>query len=285
MIDSVMLNISDHSRGSVGLTYVYPVLSRRSGGISVGINLNHNNACNFRCIYCQVSGLTRGSAPAVDLKKLEDELHYFLHELLEGRFMETRVPIKSRNIADIALSGNGEPTSVSDFERVISLIKYLMNKFGLIGKIKLVLITNGSLVKRLGVQRGLIDMASIKGEVWFKLDSVTSEGLKTINNTNLKLDTIYENICLSARLCPTWLHTCLFAIDENYPSLKEQSAYLSFIKRLVKANVPIRGVTLYSLARPSMQKEAWRLSNVSREWIMGFALQVKELGVWVNVNH
>jgi len=40
------LTVTDHSRESAGLTYVYPVLSRRSGGVSVGINLNPNNACN-----------------------------------------------------------------------------------------------------------------------------------------------------------------------------------------------------------------------------------------------
>ena len=34
--------------------FVYPVLSRRSGGISIGVNLNPDKICNFDCIYCQV---------------------------------------------------------------------------------------------------------------------------------------------------------------------------------------------------------------------------------------
>ena len=34
--------------------FVYPVLSRRSGGISLGVNLNPDKVCNFDCIYCQV---------------------------------------------------------------------------------------------------------------------------------------------------------------------------------------------------------------------------------------
>ncbi|MBV5336853.1 MAG: radical SAM protein, partial [Deltaproteobacteria bacterium] len=37
-----MLNVNDHSRESAGLSYVYPVVSRRAGGVSVGINLNIN---------------------------------------------------------------------------------------------------------------------------------------------------------------------------------------------------------------------------------------------------
>lgn len=33
------LEVTNHSRDSAGLTYVYPVLSRRAGGVSIGINL------------------------------------------------------------------------------------------------------------------------------------------------------------------------------------------------------------------------------------------------------
>jgi hypothetical protein len=42
-----LLTTNDHSRESAGLRYVYPVISRRAGGVSVGINLNVNNACNW----------------------------------------------------------------------------------------------------------------------------------------------------------------------------------------------------------------------------------------------
>ena len=74
---SKFLDITDHSRDIVGLTYVYPVVSRRAGGVSVGINLNPNSACNWRCIYCQVPELKRGSAPTIDLTRLEKELSNF----------------------------------------------------------------------------------------------------------------------------------------------------------------------------------------------------------------
>jgi len=78
------LSTVEHDRGSAALRHVYPVVSRRAGGVSVGINLNPNNACNWRCIYCQVPDLTRGSAPPVDLAVLENELRSFLDELLHG---------------------------------------------------------------------------------------------------------------------------------------------------------------------------------------------------------
>ena len=39
--------------------FVYPTLSRRSKGISIGVNLNPDKVCNFDCIYCQVGACLR----------------------------------------------------------------------------------------------------------------------------------------------------------------------------------------------------------------------------------
>src|SRR3954466_1656731 len=43
-----------HPRQFADNTYAYPVISRRSGGVSFGVNLNLDKACNFDCPYCQV---------------------------------------------------------------------------------------------------------------------------------------------------------------------------------------------------------------------------------------
>jgi wyosine [tRNA(Phe)-imidazoG37] synthetase (radical SAM superfamily) len=83
------LTTQTHERDAAQLTYVYPVVSRRAGGVSVGINLNPNNACNWRCAYCQVEGLTLGSGPALDLDLLEKELREFLDELDPDRNLQT----------------------------------------------------------------------------------------------------------------------------------------------------------------------------------------------------
>ncbi len=69
-----ILTIFNHDRNIYKSKYIYPVVSRRSKGLSLGINLNTNNACNWQCIYCQVSNLTRGKPEAIDLKLLESEL-------------------------------------------------------------------------------------------------------------------------------------------------------------------------------------------------------------------
>lgn len=279
-----VLNIADHSRDTAGMTYVYPVVSRRAGGVSIGINLNPNNACNWRCIYCQVPDLKRGTAPAIHLGRLEAELRTFLGEILYGRFMRDHVAPEARRINDIALSGNGEPTSAQEFGHVIDLIGRIKSEFPILKEIKLVLITNGSLVDRTGVQAGLQRMAQLNGEIWFKLDSVTREGRQRINNTRMSLTRMRRNLSIAASSCPTWLQTCLFQIDGIPPSEAESGAYLKFIEEMLREGVIIEGVLLYGIARPSLQPEAPRLTTITQEWMEAFSAKIRLLGLAARVN-
>jgi wyosine [tRNA(Phe)-imidazoG37] synthetase (radical SAM superfamily) len=277
-IDFRKLNTADHSRDSAGLRYVYPVVSRRAGGVSVGINLNTNNACNWRCIYCQVPELTRGTAPPTDLALLEKELSGFLHELQHGNFMQ-RVPPEARRITDIALSGNGEPTSAQEFAEVIEVIARLKP-----AGLKLVLITNGSLMQRDNVQQGLRRMAQLNGEVWFKLDRASEEGMQRINDTRTTMDKVRQNLVTAIACCPdTWLQTCWFALDGAAPGRQDEDDYLDFLAGLLHDAIRPRGVLLYGLARPSLQAEALRLSALSNEQMEGFAARIRALGVEAKV--
>lgn len=277
------LTILDHDRASAGMTYVYPVVSRRAAGVSVGINLNPNNACNWACVYCQVPDLVRGTAPEIDLAQLESELHAMLADILQGDFMQACVPEGARRLNDIALSGNGEPTSAREFPQVIDLIGRVMADFELVGKIKLVLITNGSLADRPRVQDGLCKMAPLNGEVWFKFDRATAAGMRAVNQTRISPDKQFERLAAAARLCPTWLQTCVFAFDGRPPSGAEQAAYLAMLERIRNENLPVQGVLLYGLARPSMQPQAPRLSALPAAWLEAFAERIRAAGLVVKV--
>ena len=270
-----VLSTTDHSRDNADRVYVYPVISRRAGGVSIGINLNPNNACNWRCVYCQVPDLKRGSAPEINMQLLESELRSFLHELLHGDFMQQRVPLEARRINDIALSGNGEPTSAKVFAEVIALIGQVMLEFDLIGKIKLVLITNGSLIHRDYVQHGLKIMAQLNGEVWFKLDSATADGRRKVNSTRMAEQRVTNNLRTAALICDTWLQTCVFAYDGQAPSSAERAAYIALINQLLSENIPLKGVLLYGLARTSMQAEAAHLSVLSKQWVADYAEEIR----------
>lgn len=278
------LTPSNHDRDIEGMTYVYPVVSRRAGGVSVGVNLNPNNACNWACIYCQVPNLTRGAAPKIDLTQLDAELRAMITDILQGDFMQTRVPEGARRLNDIALSGNGEPTSAREFPQVVDLIEQVMRDFDLTGKIKLVLITNGSLIDRPRIRESLKKMADLGGEIWFKLDSATNQGLRRINQTRTLPEKHLERLETAARLCPTWIQTCIFKLDGEAPPNEEQGAYLETLHGLKKKNVPIQGVLLYGLARPSMQPAAPRLSPLPPEWLEQFAEAIRATGLDVKVS-
>jgi wyosine [tRNA(Phe)-imidazoG37] synthetase (radical SAM superfamily) len=277
------LTVVNHDRAAAGLTYVYPVVSRRAGGVSVGVNLNVNNACNWKCIYCQVPGLQRGAAPPVDLEKLRSELTGFLRDVIDGDFMQRCVPEQARRLNDIALSGNGEPTSAPEFASVIEVIGEVRRAVSIADEVKTVLISNGSLMHQREVREGLRRLQPINGEVWFKLDSATRDGMRRMNGTRMGLNRVARNLQIAADACPAWIQTCVLAIDGAAPSETEQAAYLEFIGEQLSQGVPIRGVLLYGLARQSYQPEADRLSSLPASWLEAYAKRIRALGLTVKV--
>jgi hypothetical protein len=284
LLNATNLGVTDHERSNAALRYVYPVVSRRAKGVSVGINLNTNNACNWRCVYCQVPGLTRGAAPPVDFALLESELCDFLAELLRGDFLQQRVPEGMRRVNDIALSGNGEPTSAAEFAEVVGLIGRVRRKMAVPEEVKTVLITNGSLIYRREVQRGLRILSQLNGEVWFKLDRGSEAGIQLVNNAAITLDRVRENLITAIGLCKTWLQTCWFALDGAPPSRQDEDDYLAFLSALLRDGHRPKGVLLYGLARTPQQAEAPRLSALPAENLQGFAARIEGLGLPVVVS-
>jgi len=276
------LSIHDHSRELSGLKYIYSVISRRAGGLSVGINLNVNNACNWQCIYCEIPNLTRGTPPPIELDVLENELRFFLHEIIHGDYMEKNVSIEDRHLKDIAFSGNGEPTSAEEFPEVILIVKKILQEFGLLHKIKIRLITNGSLMHQDSVLKSIELLKEINGEIWFKVDAATEETIKTINQVNLKPNQILERLLNTANICPTFVQTCIFMIDGKSPDEKDIDAYIELIN---KAKKNIKGVHLYGLARPSLQPRAKDLGRISEEELQSIAKKLLDLNIPTTVSY
>ena len=273
-----ILSTRNHDRDVVGMTYVYPVVSRRAGGVSIGINLNPNNACNWQCAYCQVPNLVRGSAPDIDLEQLKDELTSMLEDIVNGSFMQDRVPEECRKLCDVAISGNGEPTSCRNFDKIVRLIIEVMQQFDLGNDVKLRLITNGSYLYKPNVQAGLKLMSDFNGEVWVKVDSAIAEGIERINGVTATPELLFRQVKNAAMLCPTWIQTCMFTWDGSEPSEDEVNAYLAFLQRLKAEALPVKGVLLYGLARPSMQVEAEHLGALTSEWMQSMAGKIEAVG-------
>lgn len=279
------LTTTDHSRDIAGLTYVYPVISRRAGGLSIGINFNTNNACNWRCVYCQVPDLTVGNAPEMDFELLENELRFFLNDVLYGDFYQRfNVVENQRVIKDIAISGNGEPTTLKDFSKAVELIGRCATEVGVLPYSNYVLITNGSLVHLPRVQQGLKILQDYGGEVWFKFDSATNEGRERINHCAQNWQASLKNLIVSANLCTTKLQTCLFDYSGMGFSDAEQTAFLNLLT-IIKRETKLTTVMLYTIARASLQPEANLLKKLSSDKLSSFALKIKLLGFNVTINN
>lgn len=275
------LSTTDHNRDVVGLKYVYPVISRRAGGVSIGINLNVNNACNWRCIYCNVPDLSRGNPPPIELDVLEKELRGFLDEVLNGDFMQRHVDEGDRQLKDIAFSGNGEPTSAKEFPQVIALVEQILRDFNLLGSIKVRLITNGSLMDKPIVIEAVKHLAKCNGEVWFKVDAGSKQGIARINDVTLNPESHIQRLRKCASVCPTFIQTCMFALDGAPPAEDDILAYLHLVNQVKNE---VEGVHLYGLARLSMQPESSRLSRLSAEWLEAMAQRIRQLGLAVYVS-
>ena len=271
-----MLTTEDHRRDSAGMTYVYPVVSRRAGGVSVGVNLNVNNACNWACVYCQVENLQRGGPPPIDLQLLQQELGSFLQSALHSDFLDRTVPPEARRIVDVAFSGNGEPTSAPEFPAAVSLVRDALAGHGLAASVKIRLITNGSLLHRPAVREGIAAIGAAGGEIWFKVDRA-GPAAETVNGVPLEMGKVLRNLRTCAGLATTWVQTCWFALDGVPPNAGERDAYCAFIGQVADV---IAGIHLYGLARPSMQPAASRLGRLSAEELQSFADEIqKKTGV------
>ncbi len=278
----VSLSTQRHESDECGLRYVYAVLSRRAGGVSVGVNVSTNRACNWRCVYCQVPELIRGQSPAVDLAVLESELGSVLDAAASGAlFAEPERNVARPPVVDVAFAGDGEPTTSPNFGDAVDVVARVLREKSL--SVPVVLITNGSQVSHAATRDALARLAAHGGRVWFKLDRATPEAMALCNGTPLAPEKHLRRLRECSDLCPTWVQSCWFAIDGEAPSEREVSEWLSALAAVVRDGAALRGVQLYSLARPSLQPEAPRLSSVDRPWLLALAARVEAMGLSVSV--
>ena len=270
-----ILTITDHNRKTFKGKYIYPVVSRRAGGLSLGINLNTNNACNWQCIYCEVPDLVRGKPDSINLKELEVELDYWLDQIINQSFLNQYTQNKTE-FKDIAFSGNGEPTASKQFKDVIKILIKKINEYKLTKKITIRLITNGSNMSNPNVKEALSLMNNFSREVWFKIDQINEEDVKTINQVNLSKATVKRNLEAALDSSPTVIQTCLFRLNNKLPSKESLDAYIDFLKTYEKK---IKGIHLYSLARLSEQSSDYELTRLTEPELESIANKIKLLNI------
>lgn len=272
------LSVTDHSRDFQGLTYIYPVLSRRIGGISLGVNLNINNACNWQCVYCQVPNLIRGAPVAINLDQLENELDEMLNKLLVKEYqLHLGLSDANSELKDIAISGNGEPTLSTSFPDVVDIIAKLKEKYAITSSVKTTLITNGSQFNNVKVLNALSKLAAQNAQVWFKVDAIDNQDIKLINQVDLNARSIGINLYNSSQACPTYIQTCIFKLNDLNPSQDFINKYVEFV---VNHQSYIQGVLLYSTAR--IARQGFKVDSVAESVLVAIATKLQHYGIKAN---
>lgn len=244
--------------------FVYPVLSRRSGGLSIGVNLNPDKVCNFDCIYCQVNRTTESETRFVELDQLLDELDRMLEWVLSARIFESGkfadTPEQLRTLRDIAFSGDGEPTTYRNFDEVIQACATLKQKHQL-DDVAMVLISNASMFHREHVQRGLQILDQNQGQVWAKLDAGTDAYYQLVERTTIPFQQILDNITQVSLTRPVVIQALFMRIQGEPPTAAEQQAFCDRLNEIVDQGGQLELIQLYTVARPPAESFVTPLSD------------------------
>lgn len=244
--------------------YVYPVISRRSGGLSIGINLNPDTACNFDCVYCQVDRTGTPRTRSVDPDLMANELTGLIDEAVSGSLFQdpafADVPQHLREIKDIAFSGDGEPTTCKHFLECLELTASAKQEAGL-DATKLVLITDACYLTRPEVKAGLDILDANNGRIWAKLDAGTDTYFQRVDRPNFPLQHVMDNIIDAARARPIEIQSLFMQLEGQPPEEAELLAYVDRLNEIVTAGGKIENVQVYTVARQPAESYVTALSN------------------------
>jgi histidinol dehydrogenase len=232
---------------------VYPVYSRRAGGLSVGINLfPDNKLCSFNCPYCEVFPFS--SVQTFSLPLMEEALVEALTEA-RGRGLIVR---------DICFSGNGESTLSPQFPAALEAAFRIRDRE--FSGAELVLITNGS---------GLLDdetfnllrQAALREQglrIWLKLDAGTPLWYESMDRSSIPFELLIEKIRAFVKCAPLTLQTMICAINGMAPPPDEARAWEALVSELASSSAEpaaeptgrgsppgLREVQIYGKARPA----------------------------------
>ncbi|MDR2028782.1 MAG: radical SAM protein [Treponema sp.] len=249
-------SVENHRRREEG-AMVYPVYSRRSGGLSVGINLFPDaKVCSFDCPYCEVFPFKTDIV--FSLKTMEGALRRVLAE----------AAARDRPVRDICFSGNGEPTLSPHFPEALEAAARIRD--ALVPAAALVLITNGTGLLEDRTFDLLRRAASgpMALSVWLKLDAGTEAWYAQIDRSSLPLTLLTTRIREFTGAAPYTIQTMLCAVQRMPPPVEEARAWEALVLDLAAVNKPpagvpgnggaarrgkpgLRKVQIYGKARPS----------------------------------
>jgi len=269
-----VMDFRDHRRELEKNRYVYAVVSRRARGVSIGVNLNPDKVCNFDCPYCQVDRTTPGGPSAVDVAALRAELEALLDQVAAGALWRSApfdsVAPAQRRVADVAFSGDGEPTTAPEFPAAAQAARTARDERQL--RFPMRLITNATMFDRPRVREAL----PLFDELWCKLDAGSESYFQLVDGTRLPLAQVLRNLRDVARRRPIVIQSLFLRWDGQPPPVAEIDAYLGRLRDILEQGGKIERVQVYSVARKPADP---RCSPLEAERLEAIAARVRSLGL------
>lgn len=260
-------SVSVHDRGARQTSLVYPVSSRRSGGLSVGVNLfPDRKRCNFDCPYCEVRPFEGGNGFSAAVLAAE------LEAFCAAGYAEGWSP---EPVRDLCVSGNGEPTLSPHLAEALALCAGARRAHpDLLGKAPIVIITNGTGFLDESTSRALAEFAKTEPlRIWAKLDGWDQDSFSAMSRSSFLLDDILGALASFARATPVTIQTMLCGLGKRVPSLADADAYAGRVAGLLAAGAEIEAVQLYTLARRPSEAIVSPLGDAA---LIAFAGEVEE---------
>jgi len=262
---------ANHNRKFENFQFVYPVISRRAKGLSIGINCTPNGMCSLDCVYCQVNKRkTSEKIPSVDeiIFELKEMLSIYNKTKLSEHF--PHIDEENRILKDVALSGDGEPTLYPYFAQLCEQLKEILEIP------KLVLITNAMQLEKI---------LDFNGEIWGKLDAGTDEWLNFINRPQkrINMELIENNLKFAVSKFPLRIQTMFCEAKGKTPSETEIESYAEIVQRIYQTKPEnLLSVQLYSVVRQTAENSVKPLSkkfledvkNILRKKISSLSVEV-----------
>jgi wyosine [tRNA(Phe)-imidazoG37] synthetase (radical SAM superfamily) len=275
--DSVVF--TQHSRNWRDGHYVYPVISRRSKGLSIGVNVNPDQACNFDCVYCCVDRTRPAVRKDVDVGVLAAELEQMLELAISGRIYDEppfdQTPAAYRALRDVSFSGDGEPTSYAHFGHACRIVADALACRRL-HDVKVVLITNATLLHRPAVNEALSFLDAHNGEIWAKLDAGTEGHYRRVERTAVPFRRVLDNIRDAGRVRPIVIQSLFMRMHDGAPPEAEIDAYVARLGELLRDGCRIKLVQVYTTARATAEQYVTPLDEPS---LARIAERVRGLGL------
>jgi wyosine [tRNA(Phe)-imidazoG37] synthetase (radical SAM superfamily) len=251
----------DRPRDFLDNRFVYVVISSRARGLSLGVNMNPDQLCNFDCLYCEVDRRKPPVETTLDVGVMATELQRTLTYVLQGRLHERSqyqsLPVELLQLRHVALSGDGEPTLAPNFAEALQEVIHV-RALGGFPFFKIVLITNATALDRPQVQESLKRLTK-SDEIWVKLDGGTQDYLNKVDRPSVPLEKVLANILALGRQRPVVIQSLFPAIRDEEPSFEEIEQFAQRLKELKARGAQVSLVQIYSAARPMSHAECGHL--------------------------